>query len=54
MIIWNAFLSGLLYLLYMFTESWFWIIGIAIFVVMAYLENKDISEQYVDDERRLL
>lgn len=54
MVVWNAFISGLLYLFYMFTEGWFWILGLVLFIVMAFIENKDISEQYIDDERKLL
>lgn len=54
MVIWNAFLSGLLYFFYLIVDGWFWIFAIAGLIVMAIVENKEINSDYVEDDRHVL
>lgn len=54
MIIWNAFLSGLLYFFYLIIDGWFWIFAIAGLIALALLENRDINSEYVEEERHIL
>ncbi len=54
MIIINGFISGLLTLVYLVVDNWFWIFGIIFYVGLAVLESKDIVESFEDDQRQIL
>lgn len=52
--IFKAFISGLLTLIYLIGDNWFWIFGIIFFIGCAVLETKEISNEFEDDERQIL
>lgn len=52
--IFKAFVSGLLTLIYLIGDNWFWIFGIIFFIGCAVLETKEISNEFEDDERQIL
>lgn len=54
MIIINAFVSGLLFLVYKFIENWFWIFMVGMFIAISVIENSQTEKDYVDDERRIV
>lgn len=52
--LWNAFVSGILFFVYLIANSWWWIFGIVIFVALAVLDTKEVDDLYEDDERAIL
>lgn len=54
MIIWNGFVSGLLTIIYLIIDNWYWIFGIFFFVGCMILETKEIQNEFEDDNRQIL
>lgn len=56
--IYYSFINGLLFLWRLLTDNIvyaiFSIIGIALFITIYILNNKDIDEEFVDDERSIV
>lgn len=52
--IWYSIINGLLFLLRLFTQYWYWIIGMVAFIIVYFLISKDINEEYVDDMRDIV
>lgn len=50
----NAFVSGVLFYVDLFVSSWWWIFLVLAFGGMCYLDNKEIEETYIDDDRTIL
>ena len=51
--LWNAFISGVLFFAYLIADSWWWIFGVIVFVLLAILEGKEVDEMFQDDEREV-
>lgn len=51
--LWNAFISGILFFVYLIADSWWWLFGVVLFVLMALLEGKEVNDMYMDDEREI-
>ena len=54
MIILKALASGILTIIYLLGENWYWIFGIAFFIGCMVLDTKEIQEEFEDDERSVL
>lgn len=54
MILLKGFISGLLTLIYLIADSWWWIFALIFFVGCAILETKEISDSFEDDKRTIL
>ena len=54
MIILKGFISGLLTIVYLIADSWWWIFAIAFFIGCMVLESKEISDEFEDDKRQIL
>ena len=54
MILLKGFISGLLTLIYLIVDSWWWIFALAFFIGCAILESKEIVGNIEDDKRDIL
>lgn len=54
MILFKGFISGLLSLIYLVGDNWFWIFGIIFFAGCTVLETQEISNEFEDDNRQIL
>lgn len=54
MILIKGFISGILTIIYLLGENWYWIFGMIFFIGCAVLETKEISNEFEDDERQIL
>ena len=54
MIILKAFASGILSVIYLLGDNWYWIFGITFFIGCMVLDTKEIEDEFEDDERNVL
>lgn len=54
MIIIKGFISGLLTIIYLIGDSWWWIFALVFFFGCMILETKEISSEFEDDKRSIL
>lgn len=54
MLIYYAFVNGLIMVGNIFFVNWYWLIGLVTFVFIFIEENKEIEEEYEDVERTIL
>lgn len=54
MLIFKAFISGLLTLIYLIGDNWYWIFGIGFFIACMVLESKEVASEFEDDNRQVL
>ncbi len=52
--LWNSFISGILFYVYLIAYSWWWFFAIALFVVLSLIETKDVEYMYMDDKREII
>lgn len=52
--LWNAFVSGLLFFVYLISYSWWWIFAVIIFLLMSFLDTMEVNNLYEDDQRDVL
>lgn len=50
----NAFISGILFFAYLIVDSWWWILGFIVIILLSLLDTHEINEMYMDDEREIL